>query len=80
MFCSTLSRPLSFANLLSMRRRDVEPGWMGTTTGVIAGESGHAGRVIASERTRSRRAGTGMAVYVDVSTADICRDQAARRS
>jgi hypothetical protein len=53
---------------------------MGMTTGVIAGESGHAGRVIASERTRSRRAGTGMAVYVDVGTADTCRDQAARRS
>jgi hypothetical protein len=53
---------------------------MGKAKGVIAGESGHAGRVIASGRTRSCRAGKGMAVYVDVGTADICRDQAARRS
>ena len=26
---------LSFANLLSVRRRDVDPGWMGMTKGVI---------------------------------------------
>jgi len=79
---STLSvaGSLSFANLLSVCRWDVDPGWMGTTKGVIAGESYHAGRVIASERTRSRRAGKGMAVYVDVGMGDTCRDQAARRS
>jgi hypothetical protein len=50
------------------------------TTGVIAGESGHAWRVIASGRTRIRRADKAMATYVDVGMADICRDQAARRS
>jgi len=32
------------------------------------------------KHTRFRRAGKGMAVHVDVGTADICRDQAARRS
>jgi hypothetical protein len=53
---------------------------MGTTKGVIAGENGHAERVIASERTRVRRASKGIAIHVDVGTADICRDQAARRS
>jgi hypothetical protein len=41
---------LSFANL-SSGHRDVEPGWMGTTKGVIAGESAHVGRV------RRKRAG-----------------------
>jgi len=50
------------------------------TKGVIAGESGHAGRVIASERTRFRGAGKGMASHVDIGTGDTCRDQAARRS
>jgi len=38
---------LSFANLFSERRRDVDPDLMGTTNGVIAGKSGLAGRVIA---------------------------------
>jgi hypothetical protein len=53
---------------------------MGTTKGVIAGESAHVGRVIASGRMRFRRVDKGMATYVDVGMADICRDQAARRS
>jgi hypothetical protein len=53
---------------------------MGTTTGVIAGERTHVERVIASGRTRFRRAGRRMAIHVDIGMADICRDQAARRS
>jgi hypothetical protein len=61
-------------------RRDVDPGWIGTTTGVIAGKRADVGRVIASEQEGGRRAGKGMAIYVDVDVRDICRDQAARRS
>jgi hypothetical protein len=53
---------------------------VGTTKGVIAGESAHGERVIASGRTRFRRAGKGMSIHVDVGMANICRDQAARRS
>src|ERR1039457_4451083 len=44
---------------------DVDPGWVGTTKGVIAGESAHGERVIASGRTRFRRAGKGMSIHVD---------------
>ncbi len=32
-----------FANLLSVRRRDVDPGWMGRAKGLSAGVSGQAG-------------------------------------
>jgi hypothetical protein len=53
---------------------------MGTTTGVIAGERTHVGRVIASGRMRFRRAGRGMAIHVDIGMANIGRDQAVRRS
>jgi hypothetical protein len=46
--------PLSFANSHPSADGNVDPGWIGTTTGVIVGKRADVGRVIASGRTRFR--------------------------
>jgi hypothetical protein len=74
----SVSRPLSFANSHPSADGNVDPGWIGTTTGVIVGKRADVGRVIASGRTRFRRSGGGMAIHVDVGMADTCGDQAAK--
>jgi hypothetical protein len=66
--------PLSFANLSSGSGREVDRGWIGNATGVIACERAHVGPEIASGRTRLRRSGRGLAIYVDVGMADVCED------
>ena len=70
---------LSFANLASGRRGDVDPGWIGKTKSVLA-RAAHFGRVIAVGADAGSSCGRRTAIHVDVGMADICRDQAARRS
>ena len=65
---------VSFANLSSGSGREVDRGWIGNATGVIACERAHGGPEIASGRTRLRRSGRGLAIYVDVGMADVCED------
>jgi hypothetical protein len=62
-----LASSLSFARLSSGRGGEEDPGWIGKTKGVIAGERAHVGRVIASGQRRFRRAGRGMAIHVATS-------------
>ena len=70
---------LSFANLLAMcRRMSILSGWSRPR-----GDRGRGRprvRVIASGRTRFRRAGKGMAIHVAAGMTEIGRAQAARRS
>src|ERR1019366_9198741 len=58
-----------------IRERTGGRSWgIGNATGVIACERAHVGPEIASGRTRLRRSGRGLAIYVDVGMADVFED------